>query len=515
MFFSVRPYRSSPPIDARSQVFLRLDNWNDYSYYTSFYMDYVDNDGLVHNIGAVKIAYFGQPTLEEAKRPVNNEEFDELSEGFFSLGQDDNYYDRLNKLGSEVRDKVLRGLRDIANDEALYEKAIAEEVTKVSLLRSVSQTSVTGQFRRMTRGGVRLSEYRFNFIPPIESEEETAPAAISFHVVPESTPPTNIQVLIGRNGVGKTHLLNNMIKTLVKPKEASIYGAFISDDVAGSERIFANLVSISFSAFDKSEPLKENTDKTVGIQYSYIGLRKPKNEQGENRAPKSIDDLKQEFVTSLEMCRRIPKSDHWKMAIGLLETDPNFKEAEIPIIMDILDDNLFKSKGSELYSNLSSGHKIVLLTITRLVETMEERSLVLMDEPETHLHPPLLSAFVRALSKLLIEKNGVAIVVTHSPVVLQEVPKSCVYNLRRNTNGLIPERLEAETFGENVGLLTREVFGLEVAESGFHKTLINTIDEGRSYEEMLALYNGQLGMEARSIIRAHIATKHPGEHKNT
>jgi len=65
---------------------------------------------------------------------------------------------------------------------------------------------------------------------------------------------------------------------------------------------------------------------------------------------------------------------------------------------------------------LSSGHAIVLLTITRLVE-LDERSLVLIDEPEVHLHPPLLSAFVRALSDLLIELNGVAIVATHSPVM--------------------------------------------------------------------------------------------------
>jgi predicted ATP-dependent endonuclease of OLD family len=51
----------------------------------------------------------------------------------------------------------------------------------------------------------------------------------------------------------------------------------------------------------------------------------------------------------------------------------------------------------------------VLLTITRLVETVEERTLVLLDEPEAHLHPPLLSAFVRSLSDLLINRNGVAI----------------------------------------------------------------------------------------------------------
>jgi len=126
---------------------------------------------------------------------------------------------------------------------------------------------------------------------------------------------------------------------------------------------------------------------------------------------------------------------------------------------------LFNQNKIKFYS------KIVLLTITRLVEEVEERTLVLLDEPEAHLHPPLLSAFIRSLSNLLIDRNGVAIIATHPPVVLQEVPKSCVWNIRRSESEIKVERLEIESFGENVGILTREVFGLEVTQSGFHKLL--------------------------------------------
>ena len=47
------------------------------------------------------------------------------------------------------------------------------------------------------------------------------------------------------------------------------------------------------------------------------------------------------------------------------------------------------------------------LTVARLVELVEEKTLVLLDEPEEHLHPPLVSALIRALSNLLIYRNGV------------------------------------------------------------------------------------------------------------
>ena len=101
----------------------------------------------------------------------------------------------------------------------------------------------------------------------------------------------------------------------------------------------------------------------------------------------------------------------------------------------------------------------MLLAITRLVESVDERTLVLVDEPESHLHPPLLSAFIRALSELLVRRNGIAVVATHSPVVLQEVPRSCVWVLRRSGSSLRAERPCRETFGENVGILTSDVFG--------------------------------------------------------
>ena len=133
---------------------------------------------------------------------------------------------------------------------------------------------------------------------------------------------------------------------------------------------------------------------------------------------------------------------------------------------------------------------------------------MLLDEPEAHLHPPLLSAFVRALSDLLINRNGVGIIATHSPVVLQEVPRSCVWKVRRTNVRVEADRPEIETFGENVGILTREIFGLEVTDAGFHKMLRDAVAEGDDYEDVVGRFDGELGGEAKAIIRALIAVRH-------
>jgi hypothetical protein len=99
--------------------------------------------------------------------------------------------------------------------------------------------------------------------------------------------------------------------------------------------------------------------------------------------------------------------------------------------------------------------------------------------------------------------RGVAIIATHSPVVLQEVPRTCVWKLRRSGSLLAAAPPEIETFGENVGVLTREAFGLEVTRPGFHREIQKVVDEGLSYDEIIGLFSGQLGGEAHGIARPH------------
>ena len=58
-----------------------------------------------------------------------------------------------------------------------------------------------------------------------------------------------------------------------------------------------------------------------------------------------------------------------------------------------------------------------------------------------------------------------------------------------------------------MGVLTREIFGLEVTKSGFHDVLRNAVNEGGSFESVMASYNDQLGVEAQAVLRTLIATR--------
>ena len=486
------------------------DNWDDWFKYNTMYTLVVyDAEGERHSIGSVKI---GQFEMEDGQRWATiPKDFDALDDRFFSLGQDDIYYEALNGLGPEARDRILQALKDVALDTELFQRALDEKVTGVSLLRAVTPASVQGQFHRMARGGARLSRHNFSYTAPKPIRSKVPPVRLAFEVEPESEPPTNIHVLIGRNGVGETRLLDSMTHALVGTEgEEGPVGSFEgdADDLLG-ERLFANLVSVTFSACDPFGPLPNRQDKSSGVQYAYIGLRRTGlGADGKPHPPRTPDQLSSVFGSSVWLCRQGARVSRWRRALEMLEADPIFKDAEVASLADEdLSEKEFRALARTLFGKLSSGHKIVLLTITRLVETVEERMLVLLDEPEAHLHPPLLSAFVRALSDLLINRNGVGIIATHSPVVLQEMPKSCVWKVRRTNVRVEADRPEIETFGENVGILTREILGLEVTDSGSHKMLRDAVADTDDYDTVVERFGRELGGEAKAIIRALIAAR--------
>jgi hypothetical protein len=95
--------------------------------------------------------------------------------------------------------------------------------------------------------------------------------------------------------------------------------------------------------------------------------------------------------------------------------------------------------------------------------------------------------------------------------VLQEIPSACVWKLYRTRASSEKSRPSIETFGENVGTLTREVFGLEVEKAGFHTLLRQEVDSGGSYETIVDRFKGSLGLEAHGILRAMVINRDEGQ----
>jgi ABC-type transport system involved in cytochrome c biogenesis ATPase subunit len=476
------------------QCFLISDSWDDFSYKTTFQLVYFDGAGERHDIGGVKIMQRG---MTHGRVPID-QEFEALGDDYASLGQDQSYYENLISLEDAPRVDILTGIKDAVWDEDRYTNFRREGAFQTSLLRSVTQREIK-KFRAIIHEQADLTPFHFEYTFPDENQTQ-----IEFEVTPRALPPTNIHVIVGRNGVGKTRLLRNL-STLLREGRGRRLGRltfFADEGETSGEEGFANLIVVAFSAFDEFAPATNEGTRT-GIQYTYIGLRKNVRLKDGTRVTrnKTDPDLRKDFVQSTLACLRSARRPRWRNAMRVLENDPGFAALRLERLADLPQED-FEVEAGNLFDASSSGHKIVLLTMTRLVELVSERTLILIDEPEAHLHPPLAASFIRALSDLLVHRNGVAILATHSPVIVQEVPRDCVSLFFRTGDNVEIERPEIETFAENVGLLTREIFRVELTESGYHAMITASVERSDSVDDAIELFDGKLGAEGRALVRS-------------
>lgn len=471
----------------KTGFYLIKDNWDDFGYKTLYNLYFIDEKIELHEIGLVKIAKKNQ----EGGRAELEQSFKYLPPDYFSLGQSVDYYKNLKNLSDDLRIECLTSLNDISYDKKRYDDVEKELVTIDSLFRDVDRVTIKNQFTRIAHGGAILTPYSFSL--RVNDDEERG--ELNFEVKTNTLPPTNIHTIIGTNGVGKTTILKKIVNEYFEQK-------FKND--------FSNLIFISFSVFDKGESYKTNSDN----RYDYVGVK------NENFTSKSQEELRNEFTSSISKILVRRKHYYLHRMLEILASDINLSRFDLHGLLKEYIDLILNSSSTvkqqnvardnlitdfkNIFDILSSGHQIILLSISKIVELIVEKTLILIDEPETHLHPPLLSSFIRAISEITTSENAVAILATHSPIVLQEVPKSCVSILRNYDGELNVQRPRFETFGENIGILTEEVFGLEILETGFNSLLKKVCQEVQNYEEVVESFNNELSLEAKSLVRIYL-----------
>jgi len=438
--------------------------------------------------------------------------FEQLSNRHASLGADLEYYETLYKLGPNIFQPFLEGLRDIAfSDDA---KAIVEDTEgyRVSLLRFSGAERTISDAVKLLRATTlptkrRSAGFRVKFKTRVARESNSF--IVEFDFRRRGRLPNRMNALIGYNGTGKTRLLSNLAIV------ASGYGYKTKEDIlentagrfVGTAPPFKTVVVISYSAFDtfvipgKNEVEKQRLqDEGELFGYVYCGLRErsddgPEGEQAYRlRTPTEIEA---EFLQALQRVRDADRLEELLIILKPLLRDPSFQRIGLTQLYTNQDEEYI----GELFRDLSSGHKVVLKIITELTAHISGTAptLVLIDEPETHLHPPLLAAFLKSVRDCIETFDGYAIIATHSPVVLQEMPARYVQVLRRMADHSRIIETSIETFAENIGVITQEVFNLGDGTTDWHETL-RAMARRHSLEEIEEMFGRKLSFTARSYV---------------
>ncbi len=152
---------------------------------------------------------------------------------------------------------------------------------------------------------------------------------------------------------------------------------------------------------------------------------------------------------------------------------------------------------------LSSGQRSLMLLIAHLFLHCEHR-LVLMDEPENHLHPQYITKLMRTLHETLIATESRAVVVTHSPFVVRELDKGAVQILSKDTEGLpCLYQTSFQTFGGDVGQITDYVFGDRQIQKGYEVLVQRAMERAspQTRDEVAHRVSRQIGDDAELYLQ--------------
>lgn len=500
----------SPTTNQYPHAVLAQDNWDDYGYKTTFQVTLNMSADESHDLGNIKI-------IEVARKGGYTEmprhPFKELPAGYASLGADLDYYETIFKLGRDVFEPYFRGLRDVAFDDEIKASVEDSEAYQVSLLRFGGAKRTIADAAQLLRRPTlptkrRSAGFKVKFKTQVAHLSNKF--TINFDFQRRGLLPNRINALIGYNGTGKTRLLSNLAIV------ASGYGYGSKEDVLdnaagrfiGNAPPFKTVVVMSYSAFDtfaipgRTEEEKERLQERGEIfGYVYCGLRErsddgaPNGEQAYRlRTPAEIEA---EFLSALKRVREAGRLEALLDVLKPLLRDPSFQRIGLTQIYSNRDNDEIR----ELFRGLSSGHKVVLKIVSELTAHISgvEPTLVLIDEPETHLHPPLLAAFLKSVRTCLETFDGYAIIATHSPVVLQETPAKYVQVLRRVADQTRVVAPSVETFAESIGVITQEAFNLGDGSTDWHETL-SALARRNTLEEIEEAFGRKLGFAARSYV---------------
>lgn len=518
-------------------ISLVTDDWDDdFKYETLFRLIYKKSQiGIRHEIGSIKIMKSGC----DITRFSIPKEFEALGDEYCSLGQDIDFYKRLLDLfGANEAMNILGALRDCATDKKIYNDFKDKPIFKYSLLRFSEAYKALKEAEDIVLGQAYNNEFSFKYKNKFKRSAQEY--EVEFDFKPHGSLPHRINVIIGKNGAGKTNLLSNLASNLSGIKKDNgfideyqrppfskyiVISYNIFDDfnkpfeldesitnykllqnclnnineqldymLSGNEKdidtsgkIGELISSIEYNAKELQETLdlKEhdiNNDKLNNSLFSYVycGLRT-------DSGVITLNQMQENLLRNISRIKNIQRIENWKSILIKV-----IKEEEI------LDRILEREHGIDLFEGLSSGESIMLFVITSIIANIEEESLLIFDEPEVHLHPNAVCYFMKMFNELLEQFDSYAIIATHSPLIVQEVPSRYVTIFNTSEDNVTHiEKLKEECFGENISNITNYIFDIAEYESNYKGYLKKMFeDEGLDKEDIMDMFDNKLAYNA-------------------
>lgn len=477
-------------------------------------------EGFVGFLGG---AVSGAATLKEllAQTPGLVAPADPERHRFFTMLRDSQSYRTVvQALGPDDASNALLAARDLVAlgefdpTAQILELAPATEVFAMSFVRNADSYFAFKNAGSILRGLEtevlgRLSEellIRFH-LPGHENEHQ-----LEFKFDHSGVLPKRMAVIIGKNGVGKSQTLGRLVRAALK-------GGSDLTETNGERPIISRL--LAFAPTNEAESVfPSDRLKRPRIRYHRFSLNRARR----SRRNEYVGDLVVQLARSGESIKGL---DRWTIFLRSLTALAKSQEIYLP--------TMSREHPYEPIAGLRNGNEAAVLRRfaaidprkepVRLIDAqglplssgeisfikfaaqvslhIENGSLILLDEPETHLHPNFISRFVNLLDGLLEQTGSAAIIATHSAYFVREVFAEQVTVLRVDEGRYVTaEKPRLRTFGADVGEISVFVFGEEDQSAHARGLRERLLSQNLQWREIYDRYRDELSTEFLNDLRA-------------
>ncbi len=488
---------------------LEEDKWDDFQYHTLYHLHASSKltGSAPEYLGPINIMRLGQKEDQiYLIRKTVGTEFESLPDDFCSITMSVEFYRGIDRYLKKAAEKkaLLEALKMIlSEDDPIYRKFKDEACFMISLMRNASMNAYglkLGQEIMTDDASLYdLAEIPLKYtLPDGQTEVSFDFSSARLPKAEDIEIPSRLLVCIGNNGAGKSTLMYRLARILfARPSARQIY----ADSLGGIEPIdagFRRLFILSYSAFDNFimpgvgtddyqlilQGLRNHEGRLVycgirDLEKEYEMLLDKKNEDLDDEALdtdhatyhelKSIDSLAGEFAVShSHIVADKEKCDEWnnlmRECAAANQCLENMYFEWDPLCLDNEDE--VKAH----FKSLSTGIKYIIHSLACIIDRIEPNSIIIFDEPENHIQPPLLSKFIYCLRRLSQRHTSLVMVATHSPVIVQETLSKNVIIVNRFDDKWEFRHPSIETYGENIANITDEVFNLNTSVTNYQKT---------------------------------------------
>jgi ABC-type transporter Mla maintaining outer membrane lipid asymmetry ATPase subunit MlaF len=523
------------------------NDWNDFgrAYFAKLYIV----EGATELFQAhLRIMFEGHNRSETALKEYLSEfgeifPIEQLTTPYVSLLPDEDLYGSLIKcLGFDNGITALRSLHDAVvlrfenDNQPLVEMTFGIEFSIGVLRHGVAYTALRRGSRHFTREPVpSVNDSAQNFSLITKLKNATNEIEVNFDFEKKPVFRDRIAILVGQNGTGKTQLLKSIVDGLVSKND---------DEIEGFPR-FTHPVNIHRTLVFSSvatDPFPRRIGAWEGIDYDYLPLNSAKDDNSETLLEALVALRFENGTLGFEDGKEIARLDILldvlkdlglkRLCLPLRKRQddddlPNIVEiggnSYLPIRRRLGEQNTLNAyqqidwagaptvlDDAYMPRELSSGELAMLRFTAQSIAAIETGSLLLLDEPETHLHPKFISDLMEVLYSLLQATNSIAIIATHSAYIVREVSRDNVKVLSVEDGILSFDTPRMQTFGASIDTISQFAFGDTNEQHHFQQVLINwaqSVEPEIGLEGIIKDFGEHLNSESLSFIARFLAQK--------